>query len=67
MPGLAQEEQESTKAQVVKLGETLQKLQDRITKLEAQTVPSTPQEVRDQREESSKNTVSSIIALTLVC
>jgi hypothetical protein len=60
VPGLAQEEQEPVEAQIVKLAEIIQQLQVRITELEAQTVPSTPQEVRDQREEdrqkhSSKN------------
>jgi hypothetical protein len=33
--------------------------------LEAQTVPSTPQEVCDQREETTKNTVARIRDLTL--
>jgi hypothetical protein len=51
-------------AQVVKLVETIQQLQARITKLEAQAVPSTPQEVRDQREETAKNKIIRIIALT---
>jgi hypothetical protein len=47
MSGLAQEEQESVEAQVEKIVETIQQLQGRITKLEVQAVPSTPQEVRD--------------------
>jgi hypothetical protein len=42
VPGLAQEEQESIEAQVVKLAETIQQFQERITKLEAQEVSSTP-------------------------
>jgi hypothetical protein len=67
MPRLAQEEKELFKAQVVKLAETLQQLQARIIDLEAQTVPSTPQEVCDQREEFFKNIVASIRALALVC
>jgi hypothetical protein len=57
----------SVEAQIVKLVETLQQLQARITELEAQTVPSTPQEVRDQREETTKNTVVRIRALTSEC
>jgi chromosome segregation ATPase len=64
VPGLAQEEQESVEAQVVKLAETIQQLQARITELEAQAVPSTPQEVHDQREETTKNTVVRIRSLT---
>ena len=47
VPRLAQKEKESVKAQLVKLVEKLQQRQTRITYLEAQTVPSTPQEVRD--------------------
>jgi hypothetical protein len=42
MLGLAQEEKDSVEAQVVKLVETLQQLQTRITDLKAQIVPSTP-------------------------
>jgi DNA-binding transcriptional MerR regulator len=56
LSGLAQEEQESVEAQVKKLAETIQQLQARITELEAQAVSSTPQEVRDQMEETAKNT-----------
>jgi hypothetical protein len=48
---------------VVKLAETIQQLQVRITELEAQAVSSTPQEVHDQREETAKNTVVRIRAL----
>jgi hypothetical protein len=50
--------------QVVKLVKTIKQLQARITKLEAQAVLSTPQEVHDQREEASKNIVGRIISLT---
>jgi hypothetical protein len=64
VPGLAQEEHESVEVQVVKLTETIQQLQARITELEIQAVPSTPQEVRDQREEAAKNAVVRIRALT---
>jgi folate-dependent phosphoribosylglycinamide formyltransferase PurN len=63
VPGLAQEEQESVEAQVVKLAETIQQLQVRITELEVQAVPSTLQEVCDQREEATKNAVIRIRAL----
>jgi hypothetical protein len=51
----------------VKLAETLQQLQSRITELEAQTVSSTPQEVHDQREETAKNIVARIRSLTSEC
>jgi hypothetical protein len=54
-------------AQVVKLAETIQQRQARITDLEARTVPSTTHEVRDQREETAKNIVASIRALALKC
>jgi hypothetical protein len=48
--GLAQEEEDSTKIQVGKLAEAIHQLQARITELELQVVPSTRQEVRNQRE-----------------
>jgi len=41
VPGLAQEEQDPVEVQIVKLVETLQQFQTRITELEAQIVPST--------------------------
>jgi hypothetical protein len=63
MPGLAQEEQELVEVQIVKITEVIQEIQARITELEAQTVPITLQEVRDQREETAKNTIESIRAL----
>jgi hypothetical protein len=63
MPGLAQEGKESVETQILKLTETLQQLQARITELEAQIVPSTPQEVRNQREETTKNTLVRIRSL----
>jgi hypothetical protein len=65
--GLAQEEHESVECQVVKLTETIQQLQSRIIELEIQEVPSTLQEVCDQREESTKNAVVRIRALALEC
>jgi hypothetical protein len=67
VPGLAQEEHESVEVQVVKLAETIQQLQARITELEVQAVPSTLQEVRDQREEAAKNAVGRIRALASEC
>jgi hypothetical protein len=65
--GLAQEEQDSVEAQVVKLIETIQQLQARIVELETQAVSSTPQEVYDRREETDKNTVIRIRSLTSEC
>jgi septation ring formation regulator EzrA len=59
IPGLVQEEQEPVESQVAKLAETLQQFQDRIAEMEAREVSSTLQEVRDQREESTKKIVES--------
>jgi hypothetical protein len=50
---------------VVKLVEKIQQLQVRIIELEAQEVPSSPQEVCDQREETAENTIVRIRALSL--
>jgi hypothetical protein len=65
--GLAQEEHEAVEVQVMKLVEAIQQLQERVTELEIQVVPSTPQEVRDQREEAAKSAVERIKALTSEC
>jgi folate-dependent phosphoribosylglycinamide formyltransferase PurN len=62
--GLAREGQELVKPQIVKLDETIQQLQTRIIELEVETVPSTLQEVHDQREETAKNTLIRIRSLT---
>jgi hypothetical protein len=67
MPGLAQEEPDSTEMQVGKLSEAIQQLQERVMELEIQTVPSTSQEVCDQREEAARNTVEIIRALASEC
>ena len=67
MPGLTQEEQELVEVQVSKLAETIQQLQARITELEVQAVPSTPQEVHNQREEAAKNVVVMIRELASEC
>jgi hypothetical protein len=68
IPSLAWEEPNSTKMQVGKLShEAIQQLQARVMELEIQAVPSTSQEVRDQREEASRNTVERIRALALEC
>jgi hypothetical protein len=65
--GLAQEEEESTEIQVGKLAEAIQQLQARVMELEIQAVSSTPQEVRDQREEAARNAVERIRALASEC
>jgi hypothetical protein len=67
VPGLAQEENEAVEVQVMKLVEAIQQLQARVTELELQEVPSTLQEVRDQREEAAKSAVGRIRALASEC
>jgi len=52
---------------VGKLDEAIQQIQERVMELEIQAVSSTPQEVRDQREESTRNSVEIIKALSLEC
>jgi hypothetical protein len=51
----------------VKLVDTIQQLQVRITDSEVQEVPSTPHEVRDQRKEATKKTIIRIRALASEC
>jgi cell division septum initiation protein DivIVA len=65
--GLEQVEEDPVEDQVVKLAEAIQQLQQRVAELELQAVPSTPQEVRDQREETSQSIVQRIKALALEC
>jgi hypothetical protein len=48
MTDLEQKEEEPLECQVMKLAEFIQQLQQRIIELELQTIPSTPQEERDQ-------------------
>jgi hypothetical protein len=67
VPGLAQEEHEVVEVQVMKLVEAIQQLQERVMELELQAVPSTPQEVRDQREEAAKSIVERIRILASEC
>jgi hypothetical protein len=49
---------------VTKLTEAIQQLQVRVTELEIQALPKTPQEVCDQREEATKSAVERIRVLT---
>jgi chromosome segregation ATPase len=65
--GLAQIEEETTESQVGKLTEAIQQLQARVAELELQAVPSTLQEVRDQREETARSAVERIRALASEC
>ena len=51
--------------QVGRIVEAIQQLQQRITELELQTVPSTLQEVWDLREETARSAVKRIKALAL--
>jgi hypothetical protein len=46
--GLEQKAEEPIECQVMKLAEVIQQLQQRVMELELQTIPQTPQEVRDQ-------------------
>jgi hypothetical protein len=45
---LEKKAEEPIECQVMKLVEVIQQLQQRVMELEIQTIPSTPQEVRDQ-------------------
>jgi hypothetical protein len=65
--GLTQKKHETVEIQVTKLVEAIQQLQARVMELELQEVPSTLQEVRDQREESAKSVVERIRILTSKC
>jgi hypothetical protein len=65
--GLEQKEEDPVESQVAKLVEDIQQLQHRIAYLELQTIPSTPQDVRDQREETARSVVERIEASALEC
>jgi FtsZ-binding cell division protein ZapB len=65
VPGSTQEEHEVVEVQVTKLVEAIQQLQARVMELDLQEVPSTLQEVCDQREETAKSSVERIRVLTL--
>jgi hypothetical protein len=55
--GFTQMEEEIVESQVGMLVKAIQQLQARVAELELQAVSSTPQEVRDQREEAVRNAV----------
>jgi hypothetical protein len=65
MTGLDQKVEEPVEHQVAQLVEVIQQLQQKITDLELRTVPSTPQDVRDQRESTARSTVERIRAFSL--
>jgi VIT1/CCC1 family predicted Fe2+/Mn2+ transporter len=65
--GLEKKEEDPVEHQVAKLAEAIQQLQQRIADLELQTVPSTLQDVRDQREATARSAVERIKALALEC
>jgi hypothetical protein len=52
---------------VTKLAKSIQQLQQRVVELELQTVPSTLQEVRGQREATTWSIVERIKALAMEC
>jgi predicted nucleic acid-binding Zn-ribbon protein len=52
---------------VAQLEEVIQQLQQRIADLELCTVPETPQDVRDQREATTRNAVDRLKSLALEC
>jgi hypothetical protein len=60
-------EEETTESQVEKFVESIQQLQERVVELELKIVSRTPQEVRDQREETMRSAVERIGALTFEC
>jgi hypothetical protein len=63
--GLAWIEEDIVEIQVENLIKAIQQLQERVTELELQVVPSTPQKIQDQREEIARSTVKRIKALAL--
>jgi hypothetical protein len=64
---LEQKEEEPVEHQVAQLTETIQQLQQRITDMELRIMPSTPQDVRDQREVTARGAVERIKVLTIEC
>jgi hypothetical protein len=67
MTGIEQKTEEPIERQVMKLVEVIQQLQQRVVELELQTIPQTPQEVRDQRELNAQRTVERIKTLVVEC
>jgi hypothetical protein len=65
--GLEEKKEYPVEHQVAHLVEDIQQLQQRIAYLEIQMVPSTLQDVRDQREATARSAVERIRALSLEC
>ena len=65
--GLEQKAEEPIEHQVMKLAEVIQKIQQRVMELELQTIPWSPQEVRDQWELNAQSAVERIKSLTVEC
>jgi hypothetical protein len=53
--------------QVEQLEEVIQQLQQHNADLELHTVPETPQDVKDQREETARSAVERLKALAMEC
>jgi hypothetical protein len=53
--------------QVEQLAQAIQQLQQHIADLELRAVPETPQDVRDQREETARSAVERIKAIAMEC
>jgi hypothetical protein len=67
MKGLEPQEEYWVENQVEQLMEDIQQLQQRIAYLEIYTVPSTQQDVRDQREATARSTVERIKYFSMKC
>jgi hypothetical protein len=65
MIGLEPKEKDRVEHQVENLTEAIQQLQQRIEDLELRTVLDTPQNVRDQRDETARSVVERIKALAM--
>jgi len=64
---LEKKEEHPVEHQLAQPVEAIQQLQQRIADLDLQTVPSTPQDVWDQRKAIAQSIVERIIALALEC
>jgi hypothetical protein len=65
--GLEQKEEYLVEHQVAQIVESIQHLQQRIAYLELKTIPSTLQDVRNQREAIAQSVVERIRELSLEC
>jgi hypothetical protein len=59
--------EEHVPQQVAQLEEVIQQLQQRIKDMEFHTVPETPQEIRDLREATTRNTIGRLKTFSLEC